>query len=531
MSAETAAEKTIKHDSFPYVDLLERARAREGGTWGTLASRIGVSIDTLRRLRDGSSRNLPRPQTMRKIASVLAGSEGLRSQLLQWAEQLRAERNDERVQRSLRDRRTKAQCRVCSGTEPLSTVHRARSFVPATSGHPASFVHRRCAQQPRKVTLVCACGNERREYKSAQWKRRNQSRMKAPGEYAVPCRRCNVSLQGKRQTGRMRRELFRRFAQLFAASAYRDRYKPRIIWERAREGDPKAERIRQEVLASGYRSAWSERRKRGVPAPQRGARVSQGQLLRRWPSTLKGLGLCRLCWLLVHGRKYHPECWKAWMRSSEFQQERERRRWSSDKPGRLPIDPPVPPFRGRPSTRLQEKYTWFMEKLAGVSVTQIARDAGVAKATVSIGIDDFKRRLPGSWRLVFRNGTASATHHREVLFPLDNVRAEGRGPLLKWLARYGMPAEKMSELVGYSVGQIQGILAGFISQGIAEGLPGSSPSRTPRSPEATASRLVTVDGTEASAQILPNLGCGPQDGIQRAEELQVDLHPVAPSVS
>jgi len=459
MSAETAAETTIKHDAFPYGDLLERARAREGGSWGKLANRIGVSIDTLRRLRDGSSRNLPRPRTMRKIASVLAESEGLRSQLVQWAEQRRAERKNSKSLDSLWGTGTKARCRVCTGTEPLSKIRSARSFVPATPGHPASFVHRRCAEQPRKITLVCACGNERREYKSAQWKTRNQSRLKAPCLYAVPCRRCNVSLQGKRQTDRMRRELFRRFEKLFAASAYRNRYKPKIIWERAGEGDAKAIRIRQDVLASGYRSAWSERRKLGPPSPQRGSRVSQGQLLHRWPSTLKGLGLCRLCWLLVHGRKYHTECWKAWMRSPGFQQERERRRWSSDKPGRLPIDPPVPPFRGRPSTRLQAKYTWFMEKLAGVSVTQIARNAGVAKATVSIGIDDFKRRLPGSWRLVFRNGTASANRQREVLFPLGNIRSEGRGPLLKWLARYGMPVEKMSELVGYSVGEIHGILA------------------------------------------------------------------------
>jgi len=61
--------------------------------------------------------------------------------------------------------------------------------------------------------------------------------------------------------------------------------------------------------------------------------------------------------------------------------------------------------------------------------------------------------------LVFRNGTASANRQREVLFPLGNIRSEGRGPLLKWLARYGMPVEKMSELVGYSVGEIHGILA------------------------------------------------------------------------
>src|SRR5882672_9808866 len=99
MSAETAAETIIKHESFPYLDLLERARAREEGSWGKLASRIGVSIDTLRRLRDGSSRNLPRPTTMRKIASVLAGSEELRNQLVERAEQRRAERNNDRFQR------------------------------------------------------------------------------------------------------------------------------------------------------------------------------------------------------------------------------------------------------------------------------------------------------------------------------------------------------------------------------------------------------------------------------------------------
>ena len=279
----------------------------------------------------------------------------------------------------------------------------------------------------------------------------------------------------------MRRELFRRFEQLFAASTYRNRYEPKIIWERAREGDAKAKRIRQEVLASGYRSSWAERRKKGAPSPQRGSRVSRGQLLRRWPSALKGLGLCRLCWLLVQGRKYHTECWKAWMRSSGFQRERERRRWSPDKLGRLPIDPPVPPFRGRPSSRLQEKYTWFMKKLDGISVTQIARNAGVTKPTISIGIDDFKRRLPGNWRLVFRNGTASANRQREVLFPLHNFRAEGRGPLLKWLARYGMPVEKMRELVGYSVGEIQGILAGSVAQGVLiESQPGQRSSAATR---------------------------------------------------
>ncbi len=146
------------------------------------------------------------------------------------------------------------------------------------------------------------------------------------------------------------------------------------------------------------------------------------------------------------------------MKSREFQRERERRRWSVKKPGASPIDPPIAPFRGRPTKQVQQKYVWFMKRLVGTPVTTIAAEAGVSKPTVSIGIEDFKRWLPGSWDLVFRTGTESAIQLRETRFSLQHFSVQGREPRVRWLAGWGMRKEDISRLVGYSVGRVEGIL-------------------------------------------------------------------------
>lgn len=151
------------------------------------------------------------------------------------------------------------------------------------------------------------------------------------------------------------------------------------------------------------------------------------------------------------------------MKSPAFQRERERRRWSPDKPGRRPIDPPYAPFLGRPPepAKIKQRYVWFTEKLAGHSVTTLAEEAGISKAAITQGIEDFKRRLPGDFKLAFPTATKSAIRQWEMLFPLDNVRVPTREPLIRWLAQLGMRPEDIARLVGYSVGEVGGILKGL----------------------------------------------------------------------
>ncbi len=458
MIAETPAEN-VNSPVSPLVEWLPRAKARLGVTWGRLANSSGISIDTIRRLREGNNRNLPRPETLRRLTSALDVPKDFADFVLAWLVQCRTSRRSQRVHQSLFVHVRTAKCRVCSRVESLSTVRNRRTFVPAGPGRAASFIHRDCAGQPGKVTLICPqCGQVRRVYMSKRRKRSHQDQMTSPGTYAIPCRPCNVSLQGRRQIARMNRELVHRFRQLFRESRYHRKYDVDVILDRARLGDPKAKRIKQEVLSLGYKAPWSERRKSGPSSPVRGQAISKGQLFLRWPERIKGLCLCPLCWLLVHGRKYHPICWKTWMKSREFQRERERRRWSVKKPGRSPIDPPIAPFRGRPAKQIQQKYVWFMRRLVGTPVTTIAAEAGVSKPTVSIGIGDFKRWLPGSWDLVFRAGTESAIQLRETRFSLQHLSVAGREARVRWLAGWGMRQEDIGRLVGYPVGRVEGIL-------------------------------------------------------------------------
>jgi hypothetical protein len=265
----------------------------------------------------------------------------------------------------------------------------------------------------------------------------------------------------------MDKKAFEQFAVLFEKSKYYPRHDARVIWEAAKQDDQEAKQIRREVWAPSRKSAALKRKlwRRGLVSPRRGPRISRGQVLRlgNGQHKLKNLRTCLLCHLLIHGRKYqkyHSKCWKVWMRSSDFQRERERRRWSTQKSGRQPIDPPYPGFMGPPPApiNLRRKYTWFMKKLSGVPVNVIAKGSGVKQSTVSIGIEDFKRRFPGSWELAFATGSSGANQERELLFPLREFKVPGRELLIRWLAGWGMALEDISRLVGYSVGEVHQIL-------------------------------------------------------------------------
>jgi len=75
---------------------------------------------------------------------------------------------------------------------------------------------------------------------------------------------------------------------------------------------------------------------------------------------------------------------------------------------------------------------------------------------VSIGIEDFKRRLPGAWDRVFSNhSSASGNRAREKNFPLRELRIPGRESLIESLARWGMAPDKISRLVGYPLEEIR----------------------------------------------------------------------------
>jgi hypothetical protein len=97
-----------------------------------------------------------------------------------------------------------------------------------------------------------------------------------------------------------------------------------------------------------------------------------------------------------------------------------------------------------------------MKKASDVPQKEIARKAGVTAATVSIGIEDFKRRLPGAWDRVFSNHTSvSGNRAREKTFPLGQLRMPGRESLIESLARWGMAPDKISRLVGYPLEDIR----------------------------------------------------------------------------
>jgi hypothetical protein len=431
-------------------------------SWPQMAAQAGISPDVLRRLLNGWNRNLPRPATVVKLTTAFDAPSVLTEHILDWV-------GTQKKARSVCRRVRSAQCRVCKGLESISTVQRARTFQPATSGQRASFVHRTCAGQPGRVRLVCPkCGSARTRYLSARRKRGYRKLLQRDGTYAVPCRRHNLTIQGKRQTRRLQRTIFEhQFEPAFRRSKYAQRryhWTAEMVWEGAQEGDEGAERIRREIMATVAARARKVQAPNAVASPRRGPAISRGQVLSRWPSGIKGLRLCRLCGLLVHARKYHPLCWKAWMRSAAFQRERERRRWSPDKTERRPIDPEYPAFLGRlpRADKIAQKYSWFMQKIAGVPVTKLAADAGVAHPAVSNGIEDFKRWLPGDWSLVFvRRGVASAeraNHERERLFPLREFKVRDRASRVRWLAEHGLAAEDIARLVGYSAGEVQGIL-------------------------------------------------------------------------
>jgi hypothetical protein len=109
--------------------------------------------------------------------------------------------------------------------------------------------------------------------------------------------------------------------------------------------------------------------------------------------------------------------------------------------------------------KLDEKYGWLMQKAGDVPQRDIARRAGVTEATVSIGIDDFKRRLPGAWDRVFTSrSAASGNRAREELVPLSTFRVSRQDSLIRWLARWGMAPNTISRLVGYPVAEILSVV-------------------------------------------------------------------------
>jgi hypothetical protein len=241
------------------------------------------------------------------------------------------------------------------------------------------------------------------------------------------------------------------------------------LWARARQGDTEALRVRAEVLhpddeallrqlkPSDPAALLPRRRKNEAASRRRGAAISKGQVLLRWAGRIRGLVACRLCGLVVHRRRFHPECWDTWRRRPEFQAERERRRWSPEKARRRPIDPPQRP--GRPPVKLDEKYGWLMQKAGDVPQRDIARKAGVTEQAVSIGIEDFKKRLPGAWDRVFTNHSAeSGNRAREELFPLSTFRISRQESLIRWLARWGMAPNTISRLVGYPLAEILSVV-------------------------------------------------------------------------
>jgi hypothetical protein len=213
----------------------------------TIANEGGLLMD-LDRVRTG--RTVPRPEGVRKLALILRFSEQETITLVELAERHWEERSALKRSRALHERNTRAVCRECERTEFLSKVRSGRTFRPARAGHPATFVHRECRGQPGKVIQVCpypGCGTPPlREYKSAAWKKRHQKQRRRRNNYAVPCKRHNLRLQGRLQAPRMEKLRFRRFERMFTAM-YPDGYlfagrrrRAQEIWEAARTGVPPA---------------------------------------------------------------------------------------------------------------------------------------------------------------------------------------------------------------------------------------------------------------------------------------------------
>jgi hypothetical protein len=440
----------------PLASWLEGTKKRVKATWAEFAAQAGVSVDVLRRVRAG---HIPVIETTRRMLAGTSTDAATADRLLASVVSRRGER---RIRRG-----SQAQCRVCREWEPVCLVRSRRTFTPPDGLKPASFVHRDCAGQPGKVTLICpedGCGKTRRVYWSAKRTRAHSKQRRRDGNYAVLCRPHNLSKQGRRQAGRMRSELFRSFERRLKRSQYARRVSARGIWEGAKVGDPQAKRIRAAVLG--------DRRQLGVLSPTRGPSIARGQLFKRWarvashsPSTRGGFRLCQLCWKLVHGRKYHTGpglCWDTWRRTSNYNDERERRRWSKEKLGPHPIDPPIPRFVGHlpQPGKIAQKFGWFAQNLAGLPQKRLAQEAGVSRPAVTTGIEDFKGWLPGDWSLVFARKAAVAILQERFPLP-EGVRKRpdpGDRHRVRWLAGWGMGDEAIRRLLGYSIGEVNGIL-------------------------------------------------------------------------
>lgn len=427
-----------------------------------LAVRLGVSLDVLKKVRRG---HVPLVKTVRQM--VAAGGADPAT-----AEALVALARNRRHERSIR-KGAQAKCRgECGRWEPAYKVRSRHTFRPATSMAPASFMHRSCAGQPAKVTLVCPKSlSVRRVYWSKSRKADHRDQRRSDGSYAVLREDHNRTRQGQRQSERMRMEQFRRFERRFEKSQYAKKNRTAlVVWEHAQNKFPEAKRIVDELMGWGHfakrRAAHSSR--------ARARRPSRDRLFKRWaktasstPSRRSGFQLCHLCWKFVHGRRrYHTMCWATWRSSPEYREQLRQRRSSPPEGARGHIDPPVTRFvirfRGPvpSSEKITQKFGWLALTLSGgTTQKQIAGDSHVTQPAVAIGIADFKRWLPGEWGLAFRHKETVQDLDRR--FPLVSLR-DHRGPhdelRVRWLARWQMGVESISRLLGYSIGQVRAIL-------------------------------------------------------------------------
>lgn len=461
-SARKSLELPVAAAESPFALRLNEIQKSSGVSWAKLATRTGVSVDVLRRVRAG---HVPLIDTARRILAAAGPDGAAAARILAWV-------TSRRQQESIR-RGTQGRCRVCGEWEPTCKVRSRDTFRAPREAESASFLHRSCARQPGKVTLVCpedGCGKLRRVYWSARRKRTHKRR--SDGTYAVLCKPHNLSRNGRKQIRRMQEELFRRFEHRLEHSPYKTKRTAEGVWKLAEAGDPRSRRIRHELMGWGL---VAKRRRARQGSPRRGPAIARGQLFKRWASKRQGFALCRLCWKLVHGRKYHASekrgrqsvgpalCWEAWRDSPEFQEERERRRWAKEKPGRQPIEPPVPGFVGHlpQPHKIAQKFGWFARNLDGMPQKQLADEVRVSQPAVATGIENFKRWLPGDWTLVFYRKSTGAI--LQQAFPLpEGIRASrrrGDEHRVRWLIRWGMSEDAISSLLGYSVGDVRGILA------------------------------------------------------------------------
>lgn len=492
-----------------FGDWLQRTKGQSGRSWGELRAEVDADLERLR-----SGRSLPTPEVAGMLVAALQVAPEDADQIVARVRLDFEARRRSRLRRKIGQGR-RASCRGGCGRSIWASVARARgTFTPAANGQPATYLCRDCRGQSAKVIMKCPAWKRpssrrcvkplRRDYKSAAWKESHRKQLQDDGSYAIPCK----AHKGHGTDGikRLRGVLRDRFVRLYRQKRYDAKFAARYrdaerCWQAAEDGDPVARTIKRNLLkdwAKGLVESRSDRRskkEKGRDERRRGQSISWGQLLGRWADeALRSLregsegsggsdtyALCPLCWLLIQRewvksgkdgkgpgywrRRLHDGCWDVWRRSWDYRKELAQRQRAAHRGlphSQDPIDPPNPDWFGRlpKPWHVTWRVVWFLKRLDGVGPAIIAEESGVSASAVVQGIEDLQRWLPaGGWSKVMLREKSAETLEKLHPTPKDHrVDAKRLEPRVRWLYRWGMAVEAISEHVGCPIEKVRDIV-------------------------------------------------------------------------